>query len=142
MGFTLTRNCNFSSTSALRTPEQEAAARLNHQRFETMQRPKFSGTDKQIYSANKSLEAFLFYAFHWSFNPDEVEAFLQTYRGKSVQFWIANKPKANGSGETRIAVEKELETMRQDRAALAKSQQAIAQLTPQQISKMIGRGLR
>jgi hypothetical protein len=44
------------------------------------------------------------------------------------------------SGETRIAVEKELEAMRQDRAALAKSQAAIAQLTPKQLSKAIGRG--
>ena len=141
MGFTISRHGS-SVVSALRSPEQEAADRARHQRFETMQRPKFSGTDKQVYVASKSLESFLFYAFHWGFNPDDVEAFLQTYRGKSLNFWIANKPKANGSGETRIAVEKELEAMRQERAALAKSQAAIAQLTPQQINKMIGRGLR
>ncbi len=140
MGFTLTRNGS-STATALRTPEQEAKDKANHQRFEAMQRPKFSGTDKQVYVASKSLESFLFYAFHWGFNPDDVEAFLQTYRGKSVQFWIANKPKAKGSGETRIAVEKELAEMAADRAALAKSQAAIAQLTPQQINKMIGRGL-
>ena len=104
MGFTLTRNGS-SVGSALPTPEQEAKARSNHQRFETMARPQFTGTDKQIFVATKSLESFLFYAFHWGFNPDDVESFLKSYQGRGVQFWIANKPKANGSGETRIAVE-------------------------------------
>ena len=141
MGFTLTQNCNFSATSKLRSPEKEAADKAKHERFKTMPRPKFSGTEKQLYAANKSLETFLFYAFHWAFDPDEIEAFLQTYKGKSVQFWIANKPKAGGSGETRIAVERELEAIKADRAALAKSQAAIARLSKQQINKMIGRGV-
>jgi hypothetical protein len=139
MGFTLTRNCNFTSTSKLRTPEEELAAKAKHDRFKAMQRPKFSGTDKQIFVANKSLESFLFYAFHWSFDPDEVETFLQTYQGSSKQFWIANKPKAAGSGETRIAVENAIAEMKRRQQAEAKANQAIAEMSPEQLAAKVRR---
>jgi len=140
MGFTLTRNGS-STVTALRTPEEEAAAKLNHMTLENMPSPVIYGTRPQIEWANKIVRTFLFHSHAWGFKAEDITAFFQTYRAQSAKFWIDNRNTKPMSSETRIAVEKELAEMAADRAALAKSQAAIAQLTPQQINKMIGRGL-
>jgi len=140
MGFTISRRSS-STVSALRTPEEEAADRLNHMTLENMASPVTHGSPKQIQWANSIVETFLFYAHPWGFKPEEIAEFFKTYRAQSAKFWIDNRNTKPMSGETRIAVEQELEAMRQDRAALAKSQAAIAQLTPKQLSKAIGRGV-
>ena len=138
MGFTLT-NCDFKSSGIIRTPEKEAADKLNHDRMRSMIKPDFKGTDKQVWAANKSLDTFLFHAHAWGFKADDIESFLQTYRGKSLQFWISNKSKHPMSGETRIAVEKELEAMAAEAQAMAEARRTIAQLTPAQLNRKIGR---
>jgi hypothetical protein len=98
-------------TSRLPSPEEEAIASKNHKRFDTMPRPTFTGTPNQIHAANTSLESFLFFAHPWGFKAGDIEQFLKTPCGRSVHFWISNKPKSKGSGETRIAVEQELEKL-------------------------------
>lgn len=140
MGFTLTRHGS-SVVSALRTPEEESTARLNHMTLENMPSPVIHGTYKQIDWANSIVKTFLFYSHAWGFKAEEIAEFFKTYRAQSAKFWIDNRNLKPMSSEVRIAVEKELEAMRQDRAALAKSQAAIAQLTPKQLSKAIGRGV-
>ncbi|MBD2316706.1 hypothetical protein [Phormidium tenue] len=140
MGFTLTRHGS-SAVSALRTPEEEAAAKLNHMTLENMPSPVIHGTRPQIEWANKIVRTFLFYSHAWGFKAEEIAAFFKTYRAQSAKFWIDNRNSKPMSSETRIAVEKELAEMAADRAALTKSQAAIAQLTSKQLSKAIGRGV-
>lgn len=142
MGFTLTRNTGTGTIASLPTPEQEATARANHNHMRQLaiNPPIAIGSEKQIKWAKAIASQFLFYAHAWQFKAEQIDRIFEG-QGKYARFWIENRPSRAMSGELRIAVEKLLEEMDADRAALAKSQATIAQLTPQQINKMIGRGL-
>lgn len=120
MGFTLTRNGS-ATVSALRSPEQEAADKLNHVTLENMPSPVIHGSPKQIQWANSIVRTFLFYSHPWGFKANDIAEFFKTYRAQSAKFWIDNRNTKPMSSETRIAVERELEEMRRDRAAAAKS---------------------
>lgn len=143
MGFTLTRTGN-SAIARLRTPEEELAAKINHDHMRRLaiNPPITIGSDKQIDWAKSIASKFLFHAHAWGFTAKQIDLVFAD-KGKYAQFWIDNKNPSGNSGEgvTRAAVEKLLAEIDADRAALAKSQQAIAQLTPAQINKMIGRGV-
>lgn len=144
MGFTLTRNCSFSPVQGLRTPEEELAAKTNHNHMIALSidPPITIGSPKQINWAKAIASKFLFHAHAWQFTSEQIDLVFAG-KGRYARFWIENQnPSGNsGEGRTREAVEKLLAEIAADRAALAKSQQAIAQLTPQQINKMIGRGV-
>lgn len=124
MGFTLTRNCNFSDTSRLRTPEEEAIAKTNHNHMTrlSLNPPITIGGPKQIAWAKSIADQFLYHAHAWGFKAEQID-WLFANRGKYAKFWIDNRNPSGNSGEgvTRIAVEKELQTMQQDRAAATKS---------------------
>jgi hypothetical protein len=141
MGLTISRKGS-STVSALPTPAQAEQARINHMTLENMPSPVTSGSPKQIQWANSIVKTFLFYAHPWGFKADEIAQFFQTYRAQSAKFWIDNRNLQPMSSETRIAVEKELAEMQHDRQSLANSQATIANMTPAQINKAIGRGLR
>ena len=144
MGFTLTQNCNFSATSKLRSPEKEATDKLNHDHMKQLKLnpPITSGSNKQISSARAIASQFLFHAHAWGFAAADIDLLFANH-GRYSKFWIDNRnPSGNsGEGKTRIAVEKAIEAIKADRAAATKSQRTIAQLTPQQINTMIGRGV-
>ena len=141
MGFTLSRHGS-STVSALRSPEKEAADKLNHDHMKriAIDPPITIGSPKQISWAKSIASQFLFYAHAWSFKAEQIDRVFAE-KGKYAKFWIDNKPSHPMSGELRVAVENLLAEMDADRAALAKSQAAIARLSKQQINKMIGRGL-
>lgn len=141
MGFTLS-HAGTGTIRSLPTPEQEATARANHDHMRRLaiDPPITEGSEKQIKWAKAIASQFLFYAHAWQFKAEQIDRIFEG-QGKYARFWIENRPSRAMSGELRIAVEKLLEEMDADRAALAKSQSAIAQLTPQQINKMIGRGV-
>jgi hypothetical protein len=142
MGFTLTRNTGNSQSQAIRTPEQELAAKLNHDRMNelSINPPIIYGSEKQINWAKSIASKFLFHAHAWQFSAADIDLVFAD-KGKYSQFWIDNRnPSGNsGEGKTRVAVEKLLEEIRADRAALAKNQQAITTMSPAQLAKKIGR---
>jgi len=138
MGIAISRHGS-SAVSALRSPEQEARDKLNHVTLENMPSPVIHGSPKQIEWANSIVKNFLFYSHHWGFKAEDITAFFQTSRAQSAKFWIDNRNTKPMSSETRIAVEKGLEAMRQDRAALAKSQAAIAEMSPAELKRKISR---
>lgn len=140
MGFTLSHAGG--TIRSLPTPEQETIAKANHDHMRRLaiNPPITEGSNKQISWAKKIASQFLFYAHAWQFTAEQIDRVFAG-QGKYARFWIENRPSHAMSGELRIAVEKLLTEMEADRASLAKSQQAIAQLTPEQINKMIRRGL-
>ena len=142
MGFTLTRNCSFSSVRSLRTPEEELAAKTNHNHMIALSinPPIVIGSERQILWAKKIASQFLFHAHAWKFSAEQINLVFAN-NGKYARFWIENRnPSGNsGEGRTREAVEKLLEEMNADRAAFTKSQEAIAELTPQQLAAKVRR---
>lgn len=77
------------------------------------------------------------------FSIADLEMFLDSSLAQSHLFWLNCKPWRLGSGATeqRAAVEKAITAMKKEQSADLKANQAIAQLTPAQLSKKIGRGL-
>ena len=141
MGFKLARN-GTSDISRGRTPEKEAADRLNHNHMMALRYypPITIGSEKQVAWAKSIAEAFLFHAHAWSFTPAEIDS-LFANRGKYAKFWIDNRNPSGNSGEgvTRVAVEKELAEM----AGMAKAERAanhaIAQMTTAQLATKLRR---
>lgn len=125
MGFTLTRNLNFSSVSSLPSVEQEAIAATNHNKIRQLEAnpPIAIGSEKQVAWAKKIAAQFLFHAHAWEFKADEIELFFAN-RGKYAKFWIDNRNPSGNSGEgvTRLAVEKELAELRRDRQLTLKNE--------------------
>ena len=130
MGYTLTRNTNFSSNIlTLPTVEQEAIAAANHNHMKRLQaNPPITegvrdkdGNSKQIDWAKSIASDFLFYAHAWGFKADQIDLLFAS-RGKYAKFWIDNRCKRSGEGTTRIAVEKELAKLERDRQITLKSE--------------------
>lgn len=140
MGFTLSHAGG--TIRSLPTPEQETIAKANHDHMRRLaiNPPIAIGSEKQISWAKKIASQFLFYAHAWQFSPEEIDRIFEG-QGKYARFWIENRPSHAMSGELRIAVENLLKEMEADRASSVKSQATISKLTPEQINKMIRRGV-
>lgn len=145
MGFTLSRNCNFSSSiSALPSPEAAAQRRANHQHMENLaiDPPITIGSEKQINWAKAIAEGFLFWAHAWEFTAADIDL-LFANQGKYARFWIDNRNPHGNSGEgfTRMGVTKAIAELKADRAAYEKAEAELKKLTLWELNKKIGRGV-
>lgn len=108
------------STAVLgyRTAEKELSDRLNHNYMKSLQRnpPIAIGSEAQIKWAKAIAAQFLFYAHAWEFTKEQIEMVFNSPQGRNAKFWIDNRAKQSGSGETRIAVEKLIATLEKEKA--------------------------
>jgi len=139
MGFTLARSAQYAP-SALRSPQQEAADKANHKHMKKLaiDPPILIGSEKQIKWAKAIASQFLFYSHAWEFTASDIDLVFEA-QGKFAKFWIDNRPDQAMGGKCRIAVEKALEAIRLNQSAAIKSNQAIAEMTPAQLSAKIRR---
>jgi hypothetical protein len=140
MGFTLSRSTATSTRRSLLTPEQEAKAMANHKHMDrlSIDPPVTIGSEKQIKWAKAIASQFLFYAHAWSFTAADIDLLFEA-QGKFAKFWIDNRPIRAMAGECRVAVEKALEAIHLKIAAEAEADKAIAELTPAEFKKKVGR---
>lgn len=100
--------------------------------------PVTIGSEKQIKWAKAIASQFLFYAHAWSFTAADIDLLFEA-QGKFAKFWIDNRPIRAMSGECRVAVEKALEAIHLKIAAEDRASKAIAELTPAEFKKKVGR---
>lgn len=143
MGFTLSRNCNFSSSiSALPSPEVAAQRRANHQHMENLWNdpPITEGSEKQLIWAKRIAQGFLFHAHSWGFAAIDIDL-LFANQGKYARFWIDNRNPHGNSGEgfTRMGVTKAIAELKADRAAYEKAEAELKKLTQAELAAKVRR---
>ena len=96
-----------------RTREQESADKANNDRCKAIACPIVEArSSAQLDYAQSTFATYQQYFHAWGLRADDIEAFCQTYKGKSPKFWLDNRPKKWGEGTLQVALEKEIASLK------------------------------